>query len=127
MGGLLTRGASGAAASPIAGIVTSSAIASAIGGVLDARAYIRRRRSQGWAAIVARIRAEDSYPRPRLTVPGPRASSTVPTDLVWPRPDRQAQHWNIPGPVRADGPLEANLAALRPVIIFPLEAQRAGT
>jgi hypothetical protein len=63
IGGLLISGAAGAAASPVAGIggiVTSSAIGSAIGGVLDARAYIRRRRSQGWAAIVARIRAEDS-------------------------------------------------------------------
>jgi hypothetical protein len=58
--GLLVSGGAGAAALPIAGLgglLAGTAIGAVAGGVLDAREFMRRRRSQGWAAISARITA----------------------------------------------------------------------
>jgi hypothetical protein len=60
-GGLLISAAAGAATSPLAGIggiIASTLFGSAIGGVLDARSYMRQRRSRGWIAVVARIRGD---------------------------------------------------------------------
>jgi hypothetical protein len=58
-GGLLISATAGVATSPIAGIggiIASALLGTAIGGVLDARSYIRQRRSKGWVAVVTRIR-----------------------------------------------------------------------
>lgn len=58
---MLVGGASGAVALPIAGLgglLTGTAIGTAAAGVLELSEYISRRRSRGWAAITARLRAD---------------------------------------------------------------------
>lgn len=60
-GGLLISATAGVATSPIAGmggIIASTLLGTVIGGVLDARSYIRQRKSKGWLTVVMRIRGD---------------------------------------------------------------------
>jgi hypothetical protein len=60
-GGLLISAVAGAATSGITGvacIMASTVLGTAFGGALDARAYIRQRRSRGWVAVHKRIRGD---------------------------------------------------------------------
>jgi hypothetical protein len=61
-GGLLISAATGAAALPLAGLgglIASTLGGTVIGGILDARSYIRQRRSKGWVTVATRLRADD--------------------------------------------------------------------
>lgn len=60
-GGLVISLATGVATSGISGpggLMASTILGTAIGGVLDARAYVRQRRSRGWVAVHKRLRGD---------------------------------------------------------------------
>jgi hypothetical protein len=61
-GGLLISAATGAATLPLAGLgglIVSTLGGTVIGGILDARSYIRQRRSKGWVTVATRLKADD--------------------------------------------------------------------
>lgn len=61
-GGLLISAATGAAALPLAGLgglIASTLGGTVVGGILDARSYIRQRRSKGWITVATRLRSDE--------------------------------------------------------------------